>query len=415
MRRRIFVMICLTILLILSCTYYFKSNNQEFKKIPEPVKSQSIIEHRMINKKELTITYYEGNMIDEVVKYGNKITKIIKVENIKNKEPVAFSIKFREASISDDKVTYAISYSNNNEIYEKLKIEKNALTEDQTLYFNLGVEPNSALFFKVELLANNTEAESTIKGMVTIETNLTDRELFMEDFKTIKEEVNKKIYSVNGIETKGYYTLNITSIPMEGLNSSYRGYILLDARDYALIKQIYNIYNDKVMLLNYSIDDELKGGLIKPLDQEIISTLSEESICTSNTNKECLKFGTLKKSNKRTTKYFTDMTNDILKLAKEKINSMDLKQEAYVYDLNDIVNKYQNNRGYIVVDNTNKQKIIYIYITDDFYSVIGYNYTKYGEIKERSGTLRMYVELTYNMAAETKEKACSFVGLTKCQ
>ena len=415
MRRRIFVMICLTILLVLSCIYYFKSGKQEFKKIPEPVKSQSIIENRMINKKELTITYYEGNMIDEEVKYGNKITKIIKVENIKNEEPVAFSIKFREAAISDDKVTYAISYSNDNEVYEKLKIENNILKEDQTLYYNLGVEPKSSIFFKVEILANNTIVESTIKGIVMIDTNLTDRELFIEDFKIIKEEVNKKIYSVNGIENKGYYTLNITSIPMEGLNSSYRGIILIDARDYSLIKPIYYIYNDKVMLTNYSIDDELKGGLIKPIDQTIINTIKEESICQENTNKECIKFGTLKKSNKSTTKYFTDMTNDILKLVKEKVEKMDLKQSAYVYDLNEIVNKYQGNRGYIVVDNTENKKNIYIYITDNFYSIIGYNYTKYGEVKERSGTLRMYVELTYNMAAETKEKACSFVGLTKCQ
>ena len=412
MIKRIFIIVLLSILLVLSCTYYFRANKEEEIK-PVVSKSQSVIDRKLINKKELTITYFEGNMIDEVIKYGNKVTKLIKIEN-NNNEKVSFSIKFKESMISNQDVTYYVSYSNNNEVFEKMKSDNNKLLEDQTLYYNLGVEANSSIYFKVDFLANNTTEETTLKGILSIDTNLSDKELFLEDFKIIHEVVKNKVYSVNGIETKGYYTINLTSLSFKDLNYTYRGIVLIDAKDYSLIKYIYNIYNDKVMLLNYNYDTELKQNLIKKTNKNEIEKINEETVCTSYTNKECTLFGTLPKSNKKTTKQFTDMVNDILSISKENLSTKTLDTKSYIYDINSITSKYNGIKGYIIVDNRNNKKDIYITISDGFYSVLGYNYSKSGEVKERSGTLRMYVELTYNMAAETKEKACNFVSLKDC-
>jgi hypothetical protein len=168
------------------------------------------------------------------------------------------------------------------------------------------------------------------------------------------------------------------------------------------------------MLLDFDSDNELKSGNIKSYNKSEADKINEVNLCTSYTKKECTLFGTLKKSNKRTTASFTEMVNDILKQAKEKISNMNLNQSGYVYDIQKITDKYKDIKGYIIVDNTNNKKDIYINITDNFYTILGYNYSKYGDVKERSGTLRMYVEFTYNQSSETKQKACTLIGLSKC-
>ena len=412
MIKKIIIIICLSILLFLSCSYFFRSNNQKSNNTPEVNKSLDVIEKKQINKKELTITYYEGNMLDEELPYGNKITKKIKVEN-NNNESVAFSLKFKEADINNLDVTYGISFSDDGEKYEKLVIEKNALVEDQTLYYNLAVNAKSKIYFKIEILASNPSI-TTLKGILSVETNLADKELFVIDFNSIKDTVVKKVQSIGGIETKGVYTLDITSLQFNDLSASYRGIVLIDTRDYSFIKYIYNIYSDKIMLLNYNSDTELKANLIKQFNKNDITNLNEETICDSYYKKGCSKFGTLPKSNKRTTASFTFVVNDILNISSSKIKEYNLTTSGYVYDIQALTNKYKDIRGFIIVDNTNNKKDIYINITDNFYSVLGYNYSKYGPITERSGTLRMYVELNYNQSSENKEIACKFIGLTKC-
>ena len=379
----------------------------------EDNKISDVTENIKIGSEELEVTYKEGNLFDEELGYGNKLEKYFEVKNPSD-EAINFSINFDEAEISNQKLEYEIYFSTDKEEYNKLDTKTNILKENQNLIYNLGIDGKTTLSFKLVLFAKYDLEATTIKGKLVVSSNLSERELFKTDIYNIQTLLEQKIDKINGINEKGYFIINVKSIPFEDIKN-YFGYIVIDANDYSNPKYIYTVYSPKYMLINTPFSTNIKNNNLRVYDKPTVDTITADSACKAHNVKECRAFSELKVTPNGGLKNFSQYANNIASLAKEKLEKETIENKAYVYNIQTVIGYNKNSmRGYVLVDNNNGKKEIYLYITNNIFMISGYNYSKYGDVKINTGTIRAYNELTYNLSSANEKSVCDFTKLNNC-
>ena len=157
---------------------------------------------------------------------------------------------------------------------------------------------------------------------------------------------------------------------------------------------LYNIYND---------EEKIKSDVIDSINKNI-SLISEYA---RNLSINFDKSGTVKlnalykgahgESNPNEFNYNFKMDNGIITLENE--------QGFVNYDLSKIYN---------LVNNTDGNKEIYLYLTNDLFMISGYNLTKLGNFDENSTTIRAYNESAFNLSSKDMPTVCSFSGFNQC-
>ena len=391
----------------------FIEKDKLIKDKTEEDKISDVTENVKIGSEELEVTYKEGNLFDEKLGYGNKLEKYFEVKNPSD-ESINFSINFDEAEISNQNLEYEIYFSRDKEEYNKLDTKTNILKENQNLIYNLGIDGKSTLSFKLVLFAKYDLEATTIKGKLVVSSNLSERELFKTDIYNIQSLLEQKIDEINGINEKGYFIINVKSIPFEDIKN-YFGYIVIDANDYSNPKYIYTVYSPKYMLINTAFSTTINNNNLRAYDKATVDTITADSTCKAHNVKECRAFSELKVTPNGGLKNFSQYANNIASLAKEKVEKETLENKAYVYNIQTVLGYNENSmRGYVLVDNNNGKKEIYLYITNNIFMISGYNYSKYGDVKINTGTIRTYNELTYNLSSATEKTVCDFTKLNNC-
>ena len=76
----------------------FKSLNNDSRDFSS---TNDIFENINIDGNELAVKYNLGNMIDEEIPYGNKVTKVIDITNDMDKD-ISFAVSISEVILSDE-------------------------------------------------------------------------------------------------------------------------------------------------------------------------------------------------------------------------------------------------------------------------------------------------------------------------
>lgn len=398
----LFIIMVLVIFVLVSSLFIFddkeKTITHSKKEITENVK---------IDDNTLNITYKDSNMIDTNLTYGNTITKEFKVSN-NNDNNIIYSLKFNDSSISNEDVTYSVYESLDGSSYTELK-KNESIKKDTFLIYNLIIESKKDNYFKIVFKSNKENTTTTLKGIINVSSNLTESELFIKDINNIQEKLINKIDSLNGINTKGYYIINIADLTNK-TESNLFGYILIDASDISSIKYYYTVYNNKYMLYNYKYTSDIK---ISKNDSSKTSNIDFNSICNNYNNKiTCSSFSSIPYSESGGKNAFYNNINTIIDNTKNIfVNKSNL---IYVIDVTSDIENNSNIRGYIVIDNTNNNPEYYLYLTDNLFMISGYNYTKLGNIDINGTTIRSYNEFAFNLSASSKKTSCNFSGFISC-
>lgn len=390
------------LILYMSITFFSESNNSLIEKIFDVTRSVNI------NDLIIKVKYIGGNLIDESISYGNVLEKDIVLTN-KNDEPVTYSITFKEVEISNDKLTYTLKASTDEETY--LPLLKNIpVTSNMHLAYNLVIEPKTKLYLRVEFKSNHEGELTNIKGALNIENNLSERDLFTNNTKLIDSEINKKIEELNGIVVPNYYLLNLRELSEE-VSDDYKGYVVIDATDISDIKHIYYIYSNSLMLNGYTYTKDFNKEDIVKKDNKIQS-YNDTSICSLLTKNPCAKFSSLKKNNKGTEQDFYNSVKELITKTESIYKS---SNNTLIYDIKKDIDPKTNLRGYILINNVKVSKPeYYLYITNNIFMISGYNYTKNGDFDITTPTIRAYNETAFNLSTSTINTVCTFSGFTNC-
>lgn len=358
-----------------------------------------------IGEYKLNVTYLKGNMLDETISFGNITSKNIKISN-PNEESISFAIHLKDSEISNEEVTYQVSYADKLDgIYEKIS-EYEKVNSNNILIYNIAIEAKKEIYIKIDFKANYEKDNTHLKGILSIENNLSATELFSESLIDIQSNLDKKISSLNGITESGYYILNINEIKPK--NSKYNGYVLIDAADYANLKFYYTVYNEKYILTDFEFkDNNLKKSDLKNKTNDEIKKVNTETICRYHTKKECLAFNTLKVNNYGGKDVFTKSIKDVVDGFVNTFNKSDKK--VYIASITS-----GNIHGYILINNKKDKPEYYLYLANPVYMVSGYNMTKYGMFEDNSSAIRAYNESAFNLSASSENTVCSFTGFDEC-
>lgn len=362
-----------------------------------------------INDKKLRVKFLKGNMIDEELIFGNVFTKDIEITN-DNDEDINYSITFKEVNINNEALTYSLKVTKDKKEY--VNINNNELViKDMHLGYNLVIEPNTTLYITIEFKANYEESTTKLKGILNIENNLSEGDLFLNNTKKIVEEIKVKIKDLNGIVDSGYYILNLEELSSE-IYEKYKGYIIVDANNISEIKYVFFVYSNSFMLKNYIYDSQSDKSIFKSRDEEI-SSLNMESVCDLYTKKDCQLFSSLKYNNKENRGDFYKETKRIINIVRDSFDTSIKKN--MVYNIKEDIDSKAKVRGYILVNNADVSEAnYYIYLTNDIYMISGYNLTKNGDYDEESSTIREYNETAFRLSAKDKLTVCSFSGFKTC-
>ena len=71
--------------------------------------------------------------------------------------------------------------------------------------------------------------------------------------------------------------------------------------------------------------------------------------------------------------------------------------------------------GYILIDNKEGKCEYYLYLTDYYFMVSGYNLTKLGPVLTSNTTIKTYVVDSYNLSSESMGRVCTFSGFSECK
>lgn len=409
MKKIIKLLLSILIISFIIMTFLFSIKNLN-KDEENNNSSKDVLEEIVINQLPLEINYIGGNIIDDSLTYGNVSNHEIQIKN-NNQEKISFAIYFNEKEVSNDLLSYDIYYKIKAEDSYEI-ISKNNSLKDNVLLYNITIDEFQELFLKVEFKANKEGEATTISGILKIDDNVSETEIFNQTIHKVHNNISKRIEELNGISESAYYTLDVKSfIDKEMIN--LKGVVFIDALDISNPKFYYSIYNDKYMLNDYLYSNEnIKKNDIKNIDKSVITNFDEESICKSHTKKECLLFSNIKYNSKGDKSTFSSSVESVLNLVKNKHSYNEKK--VYVYDIKEDINSDSDIRGYILIDNSNLKNEYYLYITNNLYMVSGYNITKYGMFKENSPTIRAYNETSFKLSAESKNKVCEFTGFTEC-
>lgn len=371
--------------------------------------TKDIVENVNIDGVDLVVKYNLGNMIDEVIPYGNKVSKTITITNNKD-EDASFALFMGEIILSDEYLTYDIYYSYDDAPFAKLS-ERVSLTKDETLAYNLVIASSSILSLRVDFYGNNQINDTKFTGKLSIISNLSEKDIFRKDILTIQSDVKSRINNLNGINEKGYYLLDINTLSND-VKKDFKGFVLIDANDYSDPSFYYFVYNNKYMLDNYNLknNDVLKKS-IKDVD-ETVSTYNFNQVCSRFTKKGCTDFSNISYNHTGGKDNFYKNSMEVINLVKASFKNRE--KLVYVYDVKEDINNKTNIRGYILINNTVDNPEYYIYLTNDIYMVSGYNLTKLGNYSADSNTIRSYTETSFNLSSESKLKVCNFSGFTDC-
>lgn len=359
----------------------------------------------LIGKDKLKVTYLKGNMIDENISFGNITSKTIKIEN-ENDKSISFAIHLTDAIISNEELTYNVAYSSLLDgVYESIS-KNDKVNSNNILIYNIAIEAHKTIFIKIEFKANFENENTNLKGILSVENNLSATELFSETVIEIQKNLENKINDLNGITVSGYYLININDLKPK--NSKYNGYCLIDATDYSDLKFYYTVYNEKYILTDYQLkDNKITKSNLKNKTDELVKAVNADTICRYHTKKECLSFNSLKVNNLGGKDVFTSNVEKTVDSFKKSFNKTEKK--VYIADVN-------NNgiSGYILINNKKEEPEYYLYLANTLYMVSGYNMTKYGMFSSNSTTVRAYNESAFNLSASSPSVVCSFTGFDEC-
>lgn len=371
---------------------------------------RDIVENIDIDGTTLEVKYILGNMIDEEIPYGNKVSKVIDIRNDTDKD-VSFAIKISEVILSDENIKYTVSYSYDKEVYTNLTEDIN-LSKDDNLAYNLVVGKNSSLSIKIEFLGNNQIEATKLTGKLSVISNLSDKDVYRQDILAINSSIENSINSLNGINERGYFILNVDSLKRVDADK-IKGYVLIDATDYADLKYHYYVYNDKYMLNDYTlIDNDVQKKRIQDRDETIISKFTFNDICLNFSKKRCTDFSLLKFNPNGGKENFYKASMEVINTLKSEFNNKE--KMVYVYDVTKDITNNTSVRGYILVNNTLDNPEYYLYITNNIYMISGYNLTKLGDFKVNSKTIRSYSETSFNLSSASEASVCTFSGFSSC-
>lgn len=359
----------------------------------------------LIGKDKLNITYLKGNMIDENISFGNVTSKTIKIENT-NELSISFAIHLKDADISNDELTYNVTYADTLDgVYESIS-KSNKINSNNILIYNIAIESHKTIYIKIEFKANFEKEGTSLKGILSVENNLSATELFSESIMEFQKNLESKINDLNGITVSGYYIININDLKPK--NSKYNGYCLIDATDYSDLKFYYTIYNEKYILTDYQLNNQkLNKNNLKNRTDDLVKNVDFENVCRYHTKKECLSFSTLKVNNLGGKDVFTTKVSKVVETLKNSFNKTDKK--VYIAEINS-----NGINGYILINNKKDEPEYYLYLANTLYMVSGYNMTKYGMFSSDSTTVRAYNESAFNLSASSPSVVCSFTGFDEC-
>ena len=349
-----------------------------------------------IDNKELNVTYYEGNTLDLNISYGNIQDKYIKVTN-NNDEDIVYSLKYIDAYLSYDEVTYSIYIKYNEDEYIEA-INNSSLKINSSLIHNLIIKGHSNMTIKLVFKSNHEKDLVNIKGILSITEDISSTELFNNTIHNINDSLEDRISKLNGIYQPGYYILNINELSFNN-NANISGYILIDAKDISDIKYIYTVYNDKYMVKN----NDYKAINIQNRDDSYIGSLTVDVVCHQYNSKiTCSSFSSIPKSPSDDKRIFFNKSKNII----NEYNNMKINDDkTYIYDVDQ-----DGITGYILI---NKDSL-FLYIKDNLFMISGYNYKKLGDYDIKSKTIRSYNETAWNLSANSKSQVCSFSGFKEC-
>lgn len=398
------ILIIIVVLVLLGSFKLLKHDSKEFsstKDISDVVNIEGV---------DLEVIYKVGNMIDEEIPYGNKVSKVIEIKNNTDRD-ASFAVKISEVILSDDDLKYNVYYSYDDSLYNSISEGIN-LTKDDNLAYNLVVESKSTLFLKIDFFGNNQVAPTKFTGKLSVISNLSDKDIYRANILAINSNINENINHLNGINEKGYFIVNVDTLKEE-IRNKFKGYVLIDATDYSDLKFHYFVHDDKYMLNNYNlVDNDVLKKRIQDVDENVVNSFTFDNVCSNFTKKGCTDFQNL-------TFNPNGGKENFYKASMEVINSVksDFKNKenlVYIYDLKkDIVNN-TNIRGYILVDNTSGKSEYYLYLTNDIYMISGYNMTKLGDFSIDSKTIRSYSDSAFNLSSLNPSTVCSFSGFSEC-
>ena len=383
------IILSFIIILILGLSIYFTSNSKKLLNVFH----SDIKETLSIEDNEIEITYNYGNKIEETLSYGNKFTKEIDIKNNSNNH-VTYAIKINSLEKDNDFLIYDIDIVSDGE--KTNIIDGETIRSD--LAYNLVVEGNSNL--KVIITFKSIfEGNYSIKGMLKVTSNLSDKDIFVNKIKSLNKTIDEKISEKNGIVNKGYYLLKID-------DSKLKGEVVIDATDIASLIYHYKLTDGSLMTFNYY--ESSKYNEFSPYDE---SKFNKTNLCNLVTREPCINIDELSYNETgNITDFYNDANKVIENVSKLKIND----SNVYIVDVTTDIERVNNVRGYVLIDNTNKKNELYLYLTNDVFMISGYNYTKLGKFTEYNGTIRTYNEVAFNLSSNSKETVCSFSGFENC-
>ena len=399
---KILLAVIIVIVLIISFIFLKDQGTSKTSKILDVNKDVEI------DGKYLKVTYSSGNMIDEDISYNNTIEKDIKISNY-NGVIVSYALDLYDANISDEELVYSIEASNEKHGKYTTVVENKSVKGNQSLAYNLAIDPNSSIFLKVIFKSQHLGNSTKLKGILDIKSNLTEKDIFIREINNINDTLIAKIDELNGIGVSGDYIVNVNELIKE---SNISGYILIDAEDIINIEYYYFVYSDKYMLKNFNFVGTLSKNAILDIDSEFVSNLNINNICSLSGKKKCSNFNDLSYNTAGGKKEFDADSKKVIELVKSDFKGSE--KMAYIYNVSTDINNPTNIRGFILIDNTKEEKEYYIYLTNDMFMISGYNMTKYGEFSYDSTTIRAYTESAFNLSSENASKVCSFSGFTNC-
>ncbi len=410
MKKYLIPIIGLLTIVIVLCTSVFRFDNRDSSVSYD----KDITVDVDIDGEMLKVFYSKGNLVDEKLAYGNKYQKIITIENNTDKD-LSYALAFNDVQLSDDKLTYTLSYSYDADVREQvfLDIVKNiGIRGSDNLAYNLVVAKKSKMSLCVTFMGNNEDAETMIKGVFEVKSNLSEKDIFRRDVLNIHSSLLGKINSLNGINEKGIFIVNINSMD-SNVVKDFKGFILINANDYSDPLFYYYVSNEKFMLYNYNLkNSDFEKKYIKDIDVNLVNNLSFNGVCLDHSKRACGDFSNISYNALGGKNNFYKNSSVVINSVKDIANN--LGNSVYVIDVKSDISNNTNVRGYVLINKSNGSPEYFLYLTNDIYMISGYNLTKLGDVNEDSKAIRAYSQSSFNLSSENKSKVCNFSGFSGC-
>ncbi len=385
-----FIIIIIVFILGISISFLFK------RKDIQGDYENDYISKILVDNVDIGVTYKAGNLFNTDITYGNVYEKDIDINNETDKD-VTLSININNLNVTNELIKYSIYYKINEDNYQLLKNE--SILTDKLIY-NLIAYKKTNMSIKI-VIKSYLEDKVNLTGEFKVQDNLSSKDIFISSLNDVHSKLIEKIKSINGINTSGIYYYEVNQ-------DGFLGYVIIDAQDISEVKYIYTVYNDMYMYVNYKYADEFKKSKITKKD-ETISTKTVTDICRSYSKKSCSNLNDLSYDEVGGKENFYNKVMDLI----NSLNDVTLQENVYILDVaNDL--KKSDIRGYVLINNVEKKREIYLYLTNNIFMISGYNLTKLGEIKLTSSTIRAYNESAFNLASKDMSTVCSFSGFSNC-